>query len=50
MAMIGEILVQKGYITQQQLDKLGIPTDVVIPVSEGMKKYLGKHREKTIND
>ena len=37
-------------ITEEQLEKLGIPTDVKIPISEGMKKYLNKHREKTIND
>ena len=43
-------MVLSSRITEQQLNKLGIPTKVVIPVSEGMKKYLEKHREKTIND
>ena len=45
----GEMVLSRR-ITEQQLNKLGIPTKVVIPVSEGMKKYLEKHRQKTIND
>jgi len=43
-------MVLSSRITEQQLNRLGIPTNVVIPISEGMKKYLSKHREKTIND
>ena len=45
----GEMVLSRR-ITEQQLNKLGIPTNVVIPISEGMKKYLSKHREKTTND
>ena len=43
-------MVLSSKITEEQLNKLGVPTDVVIPISEGMKEYLNKHREKTIND
>ena len=43
-------MVLSSRITEEQINKLGIPTKVVIPVSEGMKKYLEKHRQKTIND
>ena len=42
-------LVLSNRITKEHLKKLGIPTDVKIPISEGMKKYLNKHREITIN-
>ena len=45
----GELVLSKR-INEGQLKKLGIQMDVKIPISEGMKKYLGKHREKTIND
>jgi len=44
----GEMILSNR-ITEQQLNRLGIPTDVVITISQGMKRYLGKHREKTIN-
>jgi hypothetical protein len=43
-------LVLSNRISEEQLKKLGIPTDVKIPISGGMKKYLKKHRDKTIND
>ena len=43
-------LVLSNRISEDQLKKLGIPTNVKIPISGGMKKYLKKHRDKTIND
>jgi len=33
-------------IDSTELHKLGINSDIIIPVSEGMKKYLKRHREK----
>ena len=42
-------LVLSNRINEEKLVALGIPSDAVIPISEGMKKYLDKHREKTIN-
>lgn len=33
-------------ITSNQLENLGVITDCKIPVSEGMKKYLKRHREE----
>jgi len=43
-------LVLSNRITEEQLEKLGIPTKVKISISDGMKRYLKKHREKTINN
>lgn len=42
-------LVLSNRINEEKLVALGIPSDAVIPISEGMKKYLDKHRDKTIN-
>lgn len=43
-------LVLSSNISEQQLSKLGISPNVIIPVSDGMKKYLNRHREKTLDD
>jgi hypothetical protein len=41
----GELLLSKK-LEPLELKKLGISLDVKIPVTEGMKKYLKRHREK----
>lgn len=41
----GELLISSK-ISSQELSNLGIREDAVIPVSEGMKKYLKIHHEK----
>ena len=41
----GELLLSKK-LKPLELKKLGISLDVKIPVTEGMKKYLKRHREK----
>jgi len=41
----GELLLSKK-LEPLELKKLGISLDVKIPVNEGMKKYLKRHREK----
>ena len=43
-------LIMSYKINQQQLDELGIPKNIKIPISGGMKEYLKVHREKTQND
>ena len=41
----GKLLLSEK-IDSTELHKLGINSDITIPVSEGMKKYLKRHREK----
>ncbi len=41
----GKLLLSEK-IDSTELHKLGINSDIIIPVSEGMKKYLKRHREK----
>jgi predicted restriction endonuclease len=41
----GELLIS-SVMDRIELVKLGINSNAVIPVSEGMKKYLKRHREK----
>ena len=41
----GELLLSKK-LESIELQKLGISLDIKIPINEGMKKYLKRHREK----
>lgn len=43
----GEMVLSKK-ITPEQLSNLGIPTNSKITISQGMKTYLKRHREKTL--
>jgi hypothetical protein len=37
-------------LSRGELNKLGIPVDVAIKVTEGMKKYLQRHRERLLQN
>jgi len=37
-------------LSEGELKKLGVPKDVSIKVTDGMKKYLQKHRERLLKD
>ena len=41
----GEILFSK-MLSETEIKKLGIPKDIKIPISDGMKPYLKKHRSR----
>ena len=40
----GEILISNS-ITQSDLERLGISTKAIIPITDGMKQYLSRHRK-----
>ena len=40
----GEILTSNS-ITQSDLERLGISTKAIIPITDGMKQYLSRHRK-----
>ena len=42
-------LVRSSRVTVDDLIKMGINSDVVIPISDGMKKYLDHHRERVVD-
>jgi hypothetical protein len=37
-------------LPNEELKRLGIPLGVTIKVTEGMKKYLQRHRERLLQD
>ena len=37
-------------LSGEELKKLGIPVGVTIKVTEGMKKYLQRHRERLLQN
>jgi len=42
-------LVRSSRVTVDDLIKMGINDDVVIPISDGTKKYLDHHRERVVD-
>lgn len=45
----GQMIVSKR-LSERELQKLGVPKDVSIKVTDGMKKYLQKHRERLLKN